>query len=56
MIREVLLFLGGMAGVGFEAIAKDVERPFLLAVYSVMMGVPLVIPMVRRTDPDAPAT
>jgi len=50
VIREVMLFFGGMVGVGYEAIAKDIERPFLLAVYSVMMGIPLVIPMLRKDD------
>jgi hypothetical protein len=54
VVREMLLFLGGMVGVGFEAIAKHTERPVLLAVYAVMMGMPIAIPMVRRTDTDAP--
>lgn len=52
-MREMMLFLGGMGGVAYEAIGQHTERPFLLAVYSVMMGIPLVIPMVRRSDPDA---
>lgn len=41
--RSVVLFFGGMAGVGYEAIVQSGERPFLLTVYTVMMGVPIVL-------------
>lgn len=39
-IRNVILFFGGLLGVGFEAVARSGERPSLLLLYAAMMGLP----------------
>ncbi|MGH9266838.1 MAG: hypothetical protein ACRD0D_01535 [Acidimicrobiales bacterium] len=48
LLRSVLLFAGGLAGVAHEAVARDSERPVLLGVYTVMMGLPLLAGNGRR--------
>jgi hypothetical protein len=40
IIRDVLLFLGGLAGVMHETIISRVERPSLLLLFAAMMGLP----------------
>jgi hypothetical protein len=47
LIREVLLCVFGLAGVGYEAIGRDAERSGLLLAYLAMMGLSAVAPMVR---------
>lgn len=39
--RDTLLFVGGLAGVIFETVGEQVDRPYLLAVFGTMMGLPL---------------
>lgn len=41
--RDSILFLGGFAGVVFETLHERVDRPYLLAVFTGMMGLPLFI-------------
>lgn len=47
LIREVLLCVFGLAGVAYEAVGKQAERPTLLLAYLAMMGLSAVAPMVR---------
>ena len=47
LVREVLLCVCGLAGVGYEAIGRQAERPTLLLAYLAMMGLSAVAPMVR---------
>lgn len=47
LIREVLLCVFGLAGVAYEAVARQAERPTLLLAYLAMMGLSAVAPMVR---------
>jgi hypothetical protein len=47
LVREVLLCVFGLAGVAYEAVAQQAERPTLLLAYLAMMGLSAVAPMVR---------
>lgn len=40
LFRDILLFLGGLAGVGFEALAKSSPDPSLLVLFGAMLGLP----------------
>lgn len=40
LIRDVVLFVGGLAGVANEALRFGGERPTLLLLYAAMMGLP----------------
>jgi hypothetical protein len=40
IIRDMILFFGGLAGVANEAIFQNAERPTLLLLYAAMMGLP----------------
>jgi hypothetical protein len=40
LIRDVILFVGGLAGVANEALRYGGERPTLLLLYAAMMGLP----------------
>lgn len=39
-IRDILLFLGGLAGVAHETLSSGAERPYLLVLFGAMMGIP----------------
>jgi hypothetical protein len=47
LVREILLCVCGLAGVAYEAIIQNAERPTLLLTYMGMMGLSAVAPMVR---------
>ena len=40
LVRDITLFLGGLAGVLHETIFTELERPALLVLYAAMMGLP----------------
>ena len=40
IIRDMILFFGGLAGVANEALFQNAERPTLLLLYAAMMGLP----------------
>lgn len=40
LIRDLVLFLGGLAGVGHETLLVHAERPTLLILFAAMMGLP----------------
>lgn len=44
LVRDVGLFLGGVAGVAYETIGRNVERPTLLLLFAAMMGLPAFFP------------
>ena len=40
LIRDVALFVAGLAGVIHETVFTSLERPALLVLYAAMMGLP----------------
>jgi hypothetical protein len=40
LIRDIVLFVGGMAGIANEALSYNAERPTLLLLYAAMVGLP----------------
>jgi len=40
LIRDILLFFGGLAGVAYETLASQADRPTLLLLFAAMMGLP----------------
>ena len=44
LVRDVVLFFGGMAGVGYETLGRDIDRPTLLLLFAAMMGLPAFFP------------
>jgi hypothetical protein len=40
IIRDIILFFGGVAGVAHETLAAAPERPTLLILFAAMMGLP----------------
>jgi len=52
-VRDMLLFVGGMAGVANEALIKEAERPTLLLLYAAMLGLPAFLRQDERSKrPD----
>lgn len=49
--RTWLLFIGGLAGVTYETLAAQGDRPYLLVIFASMMGLPLFL---RRDEPPHP--
>lgn len=49
--RDFVLFAAGLAGVAYETLVKEVDRPALLAVFAGMMGLPAFL---RRDERDEP--
>lgn len=43
LVRDVLLFLGGLAGTAHEVVVSSGERPVLLGFLAAMMGLPLFL-------------
>lgn len=46
LVRDVVLFFGGLLGVVHETFLSDLERPALLILFAAMMGLPAFL----RTD------
>lgn len=44
--RDLILFVGGLAGVAHETLIASAERPTLLILFAAMMGLPAFL----RTD------
>lgn len=38
--RDLVLFVGGLVGIGYETFVERVDRPALLAVFAGMLGLP----------------
>lgn len=43
VIRDLTLFVGGLAGVAHETLIVQVERPTLLLLFAAMMGLPMFL-------------
>lgn len=43
LTRDLVLFLAGLGGVAHETFNTTVERPILLGVFCLMMGLPVVL-------------
>ena len=52
-VRDMLLFMGGLAGIAHETLVTDVERPTLLLLFAAMAGLPAFLRSdERRKDDD----
>lgn len=49
-VRTALLFVGGLAGVGYVTLIDQTDRPTLLILFGAMMGLPLFL----RSDEKHP--
>lgn len=50
--RSASLFLGGLAGIAYETLAQDAERPTLLILFAAMVGLPAFINADERRKKD----
>jgi hypothetical protein len=48
--RDIVLFVGGLLGVAHETLLGSGERPFLLAIFGGMLGLPVFL----RRDENSP--
>jgi hypothetical protein len=55
-LRSAALFFGGLAGIAYETLAQNGERPTLLILFAAMVGLPafLRIDESRRAAKDEP--
>jgi hypothetical protein len=51
-IRDLILFLAGLAGVSYETLGTNVDRPTLLFVFAAMMGLPVFLGKKGRNEDD----
>lgn len=49
-VRDVLLFIGGMAGIVHETLLAPTERPTLLLLFAAMVGLPAFLRADDRRD------
>jgi hypothetical protein len=55
IVRNAILFFGGLAGVLHETLIADIAEPLLLALYASMMGLPAFLRRdERREEPPPP--
>jgi hypothetical protein len=50
MVRDVLLFLVGAAGVFHETVIENAERPQLLILFAACLGLPAFFPIAKRGE------
>lgn len=50
--RDIVLFVGGLAGIAYETLVENVDRPALLAVFAGMLGLPWFIRRDEKSDDD----
>lgn len=50
-LRDITLFVGGLAGVFHETVVSNVERPTLLILFAAMLGLPAFL---RQDAKQAP--
>lgn len=50
--RDFVLFVGGFAGVIYETLVEQVDRPALLAVFGGMLGLPVFLRRDEREQQD----
>lgn len=49
--RTAVLFLGGLAGVAYETLVNQSDRPTLLIMFGAMMGLPLFLKSDEKHPP-----
>lgn len=50
--RDIVLFVGGLAGIAYETLVENVDRPALLAVFAGMLGLPWFIRRDEKRDDE----
>lgn len=53
-IRDIALFVFGLAGIAHETLIARAERPSLLLLFAAMLGLPAFFPDPRGADGEAP--
>ena len=48
LIRSGILFIGGLAGIGWETLVEQGERPTLLLLFAAMIGLPAFLAVDER--------
>jgi hypothetical protein len=51
--RDAVLFMAGLAGVAYETLDRDAERPTLLILFGAMIGLPTVFRADEKRHEDA---
>lgn len=54
-IRSIVLFTAGIAGIAYETIFNQTDRPTLLILFAAMMGLPLFLKADEKTVRPKPA-
>lgn len=52
LIRDICLFFGGLAGVAYETLGTNIDRPTLLLLFAAMMGLPAFLRSDEKRDDD----
>ena len=55
VVRDIVLFLGGFAGVLHETLVVNVDRPTLLILFAAMMGMPAFFHPVGQSQQGPPS-
>jgi hypothetical protein len=50
LIRDICLFFGGLAGVAYETLGTNIDRPTLLLLFAAMMGLPAFLRSDEKKD------
>jgi hypothetical protein len=53
LTRDLVIFTVGILGIIHEAVIEQAERPFLLAVFAAMIGLPAFLRVDERKDDDS---
>ena len=48
--RDVILFVVGVLGIAHETLVSGVERPYLLALFAALVGLPAFLKIDRKGD------
>ena len=51
-VRDILLFVAGVAGLAHEVLLTNTERPTLLILFAAMMGLPAVLRQDTAKPPE----
>lgn len=52
--RDTILFVVGLAGIGYETLAQGGDRPTLLILFGAMVGLPAFLSQDRKEAPSVP--
>lgn len=52
LTRDTVIFLAGLAGMAHETLFAHAERPFLIAVFAAMLGLPAFLRFDERAAHD----